>query len=224
MIIILSGLLLALVVGFVIGLVLCIKKRSKWAFLFGTGIILAVISIISIFRYNPQSSIWVLGASDESMFTYEVQNNLISRDGKQYIFDIEKGKDTFFNQIKNDFDTTFEEDNSICIFQNNQCYRIDYMKKNLFSYRYKMYADYLTYYGSHLYKIPFPVSKIKVTKRVGSDYEITCDLDYLKRYYKSFTNVTVEGNIIRITQKQDITRVYILKLEGNKINIEIEKS
>lgn len=69
------------------------------------------------------------------------------------------------------------------------------------------------------YHIPFPVDVVDDIRIEGTEFPVHCDFDYLKNYYKDFTNVAIEDSKIAI----DIYGKVTLNFNTGHVVVEISK-
>jgi len=183
------------------------KKKNLLIVALPLVVILFIITGGIIFSQDA-SSIWVNGALEgDNSFSFAIKNHKILATGSTYTFKVINTKEDLFNKIKQEYPNAIMHEDIINIFNKNQFYTITFLEKNGNKNKFILTSEHVIYTEStDSYNLPFPVKKVVGDDiLVGNSFNISCDLSYLKNYYKDFDNVTISNNNIIIALDKIIT-------------------
>lgn len=116
------------------------------------------------------------------------------------------------------------DDKKIYLSTNNNVISIDlidteqflWSKRNVYCARIESFALSGNNDDSSIY-IPFPKEYLKIEGGYSGEMDISCDKETIVGFYKHFTNVTVEDNVITIYQQPKV-EIYV---EEGKIKVNL---
>lgn len=206
-------------IGYLVYLFSTKKKKAFWEVL-GAFALIIVIAIALLFN-KKENLIWVNKPYDSKQsITLEIKHKKVLVTGTTYKFQVKKSIEELFSIVKNQYSNASLKDGQISIFKGNHYYKIKLLENKGKKNMYELYADYIVLRDSSLdkfYDIPFPSDVVDDMRIDKVQFSVDCDFNYLKDYYKEFTNVTIEDSKITI----DDYKKLILNYNNGQVAVEI---
>ena len=184
--------------------------------------IIVVIIALCITGYN----IFFYYSDDEIAvedFVLQIDNKLLSKGSLNKEFVTSHSIDYLYEIVKNEYieASIVLEDDTIKVVKDNEAYFIKYKesKNYLWIKRYvydmEMQAFGLEHSGSEIL-LPFPKEYLDVRGAYSEEMSVDCEIEQLADFYKDFTNVTIDDNVILLDMEQDVKIEYF----DGKIKVE----
>ncbi len=234
--------LLIIILIFAMLLAISIKYKKKIILYVVFGIIgiagLTWILNHTIFYYNNDKVEIERLLGNYDNFNIKIKSHKIKFNGTAVSFSCEYSIDDLLTKIKEQYSNAYIDDkfHEIVIVYDNElftiCYREDNSDKDadylwFKRYEYILSSDAIDFEDKidnrtlDYIQIPFPTIALNESSLlIKEDMLIRCDFEYLKTYYKDFTNVKLEDNKIEITINNYI---FTITPNGNYAHFEVER-
>ena len=233
--------LLVIILIFAILLAVSIKYKKKIILYVVFGIIgivgLTWILNHTIFYYNNDKVEIERLLGNYDNFNIKIKNHKLKFNGTSVSFSCEYSMEDLFTKVKEQYNNTYIDNkfNKIVIVYDNELFTISKLKDVFDSnyepdypwlkkYEYILSCDAVDYEDNRTLdyiQIPFPTIALnELSLFIKEDMLIKCDFEYLKTYYKDFTNVKLEDDKIEITLNDYICTI---TPNGNYAHFEVEK-
>ena len=231
--------LLIIILIFAMLLAISIKYKKKIILYVVFGIIgivgLTWILNHTIFYYNNDKVEVERLLGNYDNFSIKIKSHKIKFNGRSVSFSCEYSMDDLLTKVKEQYSNAYMDDkfNEIVIVYDNELFTICYMEDSTDNnsnylwfkrYEYILSCDAVDYEDNRTLdyiQIPFPTIALnELSLFIKEDMLIKCDFEYLKTYYKDFTNVKLEDNKIEITINNYI---FTITPNGNYAHFEVER-
>lgn len=236
--------LLIIILIFAMLLAISIKYKKKIILYVVFGIIgivgLTWILNHTIFYYNNDKVEIERLLGNYDNFNIKIKNHKLKFNGTSVSFSCEYSMEDLFTKVKEQYNNTYIDNkfNKIVIVYDNELFTISKLKDVFDSnyepdypwlkkYEYILSCKFIDYeektdtIESNYISIPFPTFVLdESVGTIKEDMLIKCDFEYLKTYYKDFTNVKLEDDKIEITLNDYICTI---TPNGNYAHFEVEK-
>lgn len=233
--------LLIIILIFAILLAVSIKYKKKIILYVVFGIIgivgLTWILNHTIFYYNNDKVEVERLLGNYDNFSIKIKSHKIKFNGRSVSFSCEYSMDDLLTKVKEQYSNAYMDDkfNEIVIVYDNELFTISKLKDVFDSnyepdypwlkkYEYILSCDAVDYEDNRTLdyiQIPFPTIALnELSLFIKEDMLIKCDFEYLKTYYKDFTNVKLEDNKIEITIN---SYIFTITPNGNYAHFEVER-
>lgn len=233
--------LLVIILIFAMLLAISIKYKKKMILYVVFGIIgivgLTWILNHTIFYYNNDKVEIERLLGNYDNFSIKIKSHKIKFNGRSVSFSCEYSMDDLLTKVKEQYSNAYMDDkfNEIVIVYDNELFTISKLKDVFDSnyepdypwlkkYEYILSCDAVDYEDNRTLdyiQIPFPTIALnELSLFIKEDMLIKCDFEYLKTYYKDFTNVKLEDNKIEITIN---SYIFTITPNGNYAHFEVER-
>lgn len=188
------------------------QKKKRNFLLTLVALVLLIGSTLCLLFTRSENLIWVNNAySDSQQFSLNIKHTRVFATGASYKFQTTETMDDLLSTIKAQYSIASVQDNKIKIYKDNHYYFVKLVESNSKNNIYELEADFIIISDSKnnkFYHIPFPIHVVDNEQIEGTEFPVHCDFDYLKNYYKDFTNVNIEDNKITIEGRSKFTLIY----------------